>query len=228
MDDLHGIYAGRTEDYRRLTERGGAYETARLTRGNAAVAEGALTMGVPTVQPDGSTRFVGKGLEQILSPVAGDMDNFLMYAVGRSANELMGQGREHLFTRAEIKGMLALETPAFREAFSQYQQWNNGVIDFAQAKGIINPAVRRLWKRAEYLPFYRVGQGGSFSPVQGDWRGIKALTGGTDNIRDVLHNMIRNSTTLIDAAITNEARAEGGRSRRQAGRRRADGENPDR
>ena len=57
---------------------------------------------------------MGKDLSQILDPVADRLDDFLMYAVGRSARELMSQGREKLFTGAEIKGMMALETPASR------------------------------------------------------------------------------------------------------------------
>ncbi|MBK7414320.1 MAG: hypothetical protein IPJ38_03560 [Dechloromonas sp.] len=40
----------------------------------------------------------------------------------------------------------------------------------------------------------------------GEWSGIKALIGGTENIRDVLGNMIGNATMLIDAAVKNEAR----------------------
>ncbi len=54
---------------------------------------------------------------------------------GRSAHELMQQGREHLFTRAEIAGMRALETPEFRKAFNEYQDWNQAILDFAEAKG---------------------------------------------------------------------------------------------
>ena len=127
MDDLHGIY----EAERKVTgdiAPGGAYETARLTRGNRAVAEGALTMGVPKVQPDGSVRFEGKGLEQILSPVAGQMDDFLMYAVGRSAHELMRQGREQLFTKSEIAGMVALGDAGLSRGVlgvSDVQQWRS-------------------------------------------------------------------------------------------------------
>ena len=37
---------------------------------------------------------------------------------------------------------------------------------------------------------------------------IKALAGGTDNLRDVLGNMIGNAAMLIDAALVNEARQE--------------------
>ena len=88
----------------------------------------------------------------------------------------------------------------------EYQKWNNRILDFAQAKGVINPAARSMWKRTQYLPFHRVGQPGVKQVVPGDWAGIKALTGGTDNLRDILGNMIGNATMLIDVALTNEAR----------------------
>ena len=206
-DDLHGIM--RME--RELTgdlHPVGAYETARLTRGKTALIEGALTLGAPKVNPDGSHSFVGKGLKDILDPVTDRLDDFLMYAVGRSARELRSQGRERLFTKAETDAMVALKTPAFDKAFDEYQKWNTAILDFAQAKGLINPTARMMWRRTQYLPFYRVGQPGAVSPVPGDWRGIKALTGGTENLRDILGNMIGNATALIDAALTNEARRE--------------------
>ena len=204
-DDLHGIYR-MERDMTGVISPLGPYETARLTRAKHSMVEGSLLYGAPKVNADGSHGFVGKGLAKILDPVAGKLDDFLMYAVGRSARELMGQGRERLFTPAEIKGMLSLETPEFRKAFDEYQEWNRTVLDFAQAKGVINGAARSAWRRADYLPFHRVGQPGSFSPVPGDWKGIKALTGGTDNLRDVLGNMIGNAAMLMDAALSNEAR----------------------
>ena len=42
----------------------------------------------------------------------------------------MGQGRENLFTRGEVAAMLALERPAFRQAFNEYQEFNAAVISF--------------------------------------------------------------------------------------------------
>lgn len=66
--------------------------------------------------------------------------------VGRSANELMLQGREHLFTKGEICGMLALETPEARKAFAESPGLNLGVLDFAEAQGVLNPETRAKWK----------------------------------------------------------------------------------
>jgi hypothetical protein len=206
-DDLHGIM----EMERSLTggiSAGGTYETARLSRSKSAIVEGALLYGAPVVRPDGSHGFEGKGLQEILKPVSDRLDDFLSYAVGRSARELKMQGREHLFTQPEIQAMTNLETPAFATAFDEYQAWNTAIVDFAQAKGVIDPAARKLWRRTQYLPFHRVGQATVTKAVPGDWKGVNALTGGTGNLRDILGNMIGNASRLIDAALTNEARLE--------------------
>lgn len=155
---------------------------------------------------DGSFAWKGKGLEEILKPVAHSMDDALLYFVGRSARELMTQGREYLFTPGEIDGMLKLKRPEFDQAFKEYQVWNKGVLDFAEAQGVINPEARALWQRTQYLPFQRIGQPGGFKGKPGDWSGVKALTGGTENIRDILGNMTSNAAQLIDKAVKNEAR----------------------
>lgn len=206
-DDLHGVYRMERELKGGIQPRG-AYETARLTRSAASITEGALMYGTPFRKQDGSFGFVGKGLKEVLAPVTARLDDFMLYAVGRSAKELMGQGREHLFTPAEVRAMTALETPEFRQAFEGYQKWNEGVLDFAEQMGLISGAVRAKWQRTEYVPFHRVGAGTERARggMSGNWHGIKTLTGGTENIRDVLGNIIGNAAMLIDAALKNDAR----------------------
>lgn len=208
-DDLHGVYRMERDLSGEITPRG-AYETARLTRGAHAIMDGVIRYGHLVKKPDGSFGFEGKGLEAILKPVANRLEDFLLYAVGRSARELQAQGREHLFTPGEIKAMVAQETPEFRKAFAEYQAWNQGILDFAEAHGIINSHARSQWKRAEYLPFHRVGTGDQkrVGGAEGNWKGIQKLTGGTDNIRDVLGNMIGNAAMLIETALKNDARAQ--------------------
>ncbi|MDD5387883.1 MAG: hypothetical protein PHD37_00950 [Gallionellaceae bacterium] len=205
VDDLHGVYRMERELTGGIGPRG-PYESARLSRASASIADGAVRYGAPRVKPDGSFEFTGKGLEQALAPVAERLDDALLYFVGKSANELMQQGREHLFTQAEVDAMLKLKTPEREQAFRDYQDWNKGVLDFAEYHGVLNPATRKLWQRAQYLPFQRVGQPGAYKAKPGDWSGIKALTGGTENIREVLPNMIGNAAQLIDLAVKNDAR----------------------
>jgi len=206
VDDLHGVYRMERELNGGKIAPNGAYESARLSRAAQSIADGAIRYGAPVKKADGAFTWKGKGLEEILRPVAGDLDNALLYFVGRSSRELAAQGREHLFTPGEIDAMLRLRTPEFEKAFSEYQAWNSGILDFAEQQGIINPAARALWQRTQYLPFHRVAQADGFRGKPGDWSGIKALTGGTENIRDILGNMTANAAMLIDKAVKNEAR----------------------
>jgi hypothetical protein len=205
VDDLHGIYR-MERDLTGKINPNGPYESARLSRASASIADGAVRFGYPVKQADGSFKFAGKGLEEVLRPVSKNIDDALLYFVGKSANELMGQGREHLFTKGEIDAMLRLHTPERAKAFAEYQEWNKGVLDFAEAQGVINPEVRRLWQRTQYLPFHRVDQPGGLKGKPGDWAGVQALTGGTTNIKDVLGNMIGNAAMLLDKSVKNEAR----------------------
>lgn len=209
-DDFEGVYR-MERDLTGGISPVGPYETSRLSRAAYSITEGAMTIGRPVVNPDRSFSFKGKGLQQILDPVSNDIDNWTLYATGRSARELMLQGREHLFTSTEIKAMVDLETPEFKKAFDEYQKWNQGILDFAQSLGLINKESRKQWQRTQYIPFHRVNdqkttkrKGG----VEGNWDGIQALTGGTGNLSDILGNMINNASTLIGAALKNEARVE--------------------
>lgn len=205
VDDLHGIMQMERDLTGKLSSVG-PYESARLSRSAASMADGAVRFGHPVKLPDGSHKFAGKGLEEILKPVAESLDDALLYFVGRSANELMGQKREHLFTKGEIGAMLKLKTPERAKAFEDYQAWNRGILDFAEANGIINPDSRALWQRTQYLPFHRVEQPGGIKGKPGDWAGVQALTGGTTNLRDILGNVIGNAAMLLDKAAKNEAR----------------------
>lgn len=206
VDDLDGIYRMERELKGGKIDPVGPYESARLARASASIADGAVRWGHPVKNPDGSFKFAGKGLEEILKPVAESLDDALLYFVGRSARELQAQGREHLFTPGEVDGMLRLRTPEREQAFREYQTWNRGILDFAEAQGVINPESRRLWQRTQYLPFHRVGQAEGLKGKPGDWSGIKALTGGTENLRDILGNMVGNAAQLVDKAVKNEAR----------------------
>ena len=211
LDDLHGIYA-MERDVLGAIQPAGAYVASRITRGSVRLFMATLEKGVPVLRDDGSIGLEGPGLDQILKPVMSELANWKLYAVGRSARELKSQGREFLFTESELEAAASLDNPAFRKAFNQYQKWNNGILDFAQALGVIDPRQRAMWKRAEYLPFYRVatqiGAGGDRRGRPGEWGGIKALRGGMTNIRDPLENIQANAAMLIDMALKNRARQE--------------------
>jgi hypothetical protein len=81
-----------------------------------------------------------------------------------------------------------------------------GVLDFAEAQGVINPgsAPTLAAHAVPTFPSRRSAWGLKGKP--GDWAGIQALTGGTTNIKDVLGNMIGNAAMLLDKSVKNEAR----------------------
>ena len=209
MDDLHGI--ARFEKHV-AGEKGERYETARLTRGAMRVVLEAIHHGPPKRLENGDIVFRGRGLEDILEPVSDNLDAFFKYAVAVSAAELKTQGRERLIKADMIEAGLALETPARKAAFAGYQEWNKGLVDFAQSMGIIDPEARRAWRRNFYLPFHRVANQmmGERRPeaLLGDWHGIRRLTGGTANLNPIMENIVQNAATLIKVAIKNEALAK--------------------
>jgi len=219
FDDLHAI--GRMEET--LTgkvDSHGAYVTARLLRGWYGVVEGALKYGAPVVHKDGHTVFTSiesggrrwNGLLDILQPVGDRLDDFLLYITMKSARELYEQNRENMFTVDEIVSGLRLQNDIFDASYAAYLKWNEAIVDFAEAKGVVNPTQRKAWRRLFYLPFYRVTQKGAgadkVAQVPGAWRGVKALTGGTGNLRPILGNIIQNASMWIRVGLENEVRAK--------------------
>ena len=216
-DDLAGAERAMLESGQR---RGGdAFEAAQLSRAASSIVEEAFREGYPVRTRDATgdevTRFAGRdrGLHAALKPVAGrDYDDFILYAVGRSARELAGQGRERLFTAAQIESMERLGTgkPHFAEAADNLQQWFRGVTDFAIATGLISAEQRASWQRDFYIPFYREAAAPGARNVQGGRvggdSGIRRLLGGESNLRDISGNIVKNAQMMIETALVNEAR----------------------
>jgi len=235
LDDLWGIAVAETT-LKGRTKPGGMYETARLTRGLGKVMKGMVEIGAPkrlpggrivfldkdgnpsvlqTVKPDGkielqfNPKYKPWGLKQIFEPVRDDVANWGSYAVARRAEKLKAEGRENLFTNAEIKAGLALETPVFREVFDNWNKFNKQMLDFAQDAGVINPETRKLYDNGVYIPFYRADkQLGSGGKGKGIFKPIKRLFGGTSNIGNPIENIFKNSTLLLRTAVMNHARRQ--------------------
>lgn len=237
LDDLQGILAAETTMFGGQQELG-AYETGRLARSAQSIVYGALKFGAPKMMSDGRFAFVDAngnpsaiyetdkkgrprikanpkykpwGLENILKPVADNLEDFGMYAIGRRAEQLKKEGRERLFTNAEIRAMLALETPTRAKAFADWNVFNSQTLDFAQQGGVINRASRRQWETDVYLPFWRVTKQGpagakALGGIPGAMKLIRRLHGGTANLQDPILNMVQNTRMMIEAAIINHAK----------------------
>lgn len=153
-----------------------------------------------------------KSLNEILEPVAADLDNFIRYIVSKSAFELRAQKRENLFNDVEIAAGLKLETPLFEKTFKEYIQWNNGIVDFAiQYGNILTKDQVKKWNRIWYLPFWRVNKGTPKTKSNSQptaFKGIKALTGGSENLKPIIENMIGNADMLISESIKNRVKLD--------------------
>lgn len=149
--------------------------------------------------------YQGGGLEVILKDVADDLEHFGLYAIGRRAKFLMGQGREKLFSKQEIEAMLELETPERLKAFAEWNKFNKQVLNYAQSSGIINAESREQWETDVYLPFWRVDKNNRSSGAF-DGNVIKQLKGGKSNLQDPVANMFQNVKLLIHAAVVNDAK----------------------
>jgi hypothetical protein len=192
-----------------------AYVAARMTTSLGDQVAALLEHGAPVwregaVDVDG----VGQGLASVLAPVAGELDRWSAWMVGKRAAKLAGEGRENLFTPDEIRELQALN--AGREAvydavWRGYVRFKTKVLDFAQEAGVIDPEGRLLWEHDEYIPFYRVlDEGGLNAPhgkkgIASQYSGIRQLKGGKSNIGDPFENIIRNFSHLLDASIKNHA-----------------------
>lgn len=211
FDDFHGIKRAETLSGISTADQG--YANARLSRSSAELTQSIVEYGPPVWNGDAADIGKGMGLMQILKPLGPKVNLFLTYMVAKRANRLMGEGRENLFSKAEIAAGMALgqQNPEFQVAARHFATLNKQVLDFAQEAGIIDPDSRALWENADYIPFYRMIENGNVkqstnASALGKVRNqIKRLTGGDQNIGDPLENIVRNWLALTDASLKAQA-----------------------
>lgn len=218
LDRFHGLKAAE-DRLGGIPAEQSAYVAARLSTGLPSITEALLLYGAPkwqggilTIDSDAPA-----GLLDALNPVAGELDDWLGWMVGRRAKRLQAEGREHLMDQRDIESLLALSggrEAAFTKAAKDYEAIKSRVLDVAERAGILNPKKRAAWDHAEYIPFYRDDGGDDLGPGTREALEAKPLAardviqelkGGTSTIRDPLANIVRNFTTLIDASLKNEA-----------------------
>ena len=215
---------------------GRAYQTARLSRGKYAVTEGAMRWGFPVLRGDGDTNFKeihwrepkrnakgeiipGEfvhrkgGILDVWAPIEkdGKLDLLMDYMRGRAAADLKKQGRENLHSEAEIKRLVEIEkkNPGFKEAAKAYQDWNRGILEFAADSGLISRGQVDKLMRRFYVPMYRVTDPLKSPTKKASQRNrMHRLTGGTQNVRPMMENIIDNANGWISAAIENRVRQE--------------------
>ncbi|MEE4204064.1 MAG: hypothetical protein V2I45_10565, partial [Halieaceae bacterium] len=213
FDKFHGLKAAlRDAGLGSLRAEDDPYVQARLTTSLDSVMRAVMDYGHP-VWKEGIVQSEGRGLMEILQPVASQLDLWGMYMAGVRALRLRAEGRERLFTDAEIARMVQLgdENPHFKTVAKDYAEFNRRVLDFAEQAGVINPDTRALWEHADYVPFYRIADDRIQGPlgrnigIAGVKNPVKVLKGGEQNVGDIVQNIMINITNLVDSAMKNHA-----------------------
>jgi hypothetical protein len=217
LDQFHGVKLAELATIGALPVEQSAYVTSRLATGASSVMAGLLGHGQARWAANGQhlEKIEGtKGLLDILKPVEGQLDDFLGWMVANRASRLMKEGRENNFTDADIQAGLSLangKEDLFKQVAKDFADFKRSVLDIAEQAGLIDPAGRRVWDHADWIPFYRQMQNDAVKGPGGNRglskqsSGIRQLKGGDSAINDPLENILLNFQHLIDASLKNNA-----------------------
>ena len=194
------------------------------------IVAAAMRDGVPVYRKGFTTtdNFNGtqKGLLEIFSPLAatGDPDVwrcFQFYAGSKRGARLDAEGREHLFTPADLRAANAMSAQFKRDGidfdavYKDYQKWNEALVKYMKDTGVLSARDAAYFTRfGDYIPFYRQVDGEStvgpkiFSAIAGVQK-PKALKGGTEKLGDFLENVIRNASAAVESGMKNVAANRG-------------------
>ncbi len=219
VDRFHGIKLAQERNLGNLQAEQSPYVAARLSTGISSVMRGILLKGQPQWAKNKQhleKKAGTKGLLEILSPVADDIDDFIGWMVGNRAARLMNEDKENNFTKAEIKALQKLgkgKYKQFQEVAREFAAFKRSVLDVAQQAGLIDPEARKVWDLADWIPFYRqiesedstLGPTGAGKSLANKSSGVRQLHGGEDALNDPLENIIMNFHRLLDASLKNNA-----------------------
>jgi GH24 family phage-related lysozyme (muramidase) len=191
------------------------YKLRRMTRAAESMTEAAVLDGALVLKPDGSYTTTGPSLMQIFWPAVkkgwAHFDKLMEYFKARRAQELMGQGRENLFTKDEIKAGLEYgnQFPEFEKIFDQWLGFNDKMLDFYVDMNRITPetaaAIRK--NNTAYVPFFRVINriDPAFNKMGKGGRVDTRLVGGERNTNEILANILDGLHANIQSALYSRA-----------------------
>ena len=187
------------------------YKALRLAHGAYGVWQAIYHRGTINWNEAGDLVFTGKGLKQIFAPVDTKLPEFQLYMFARRGRELMQQGRENLARPDEISAGLLLgqQNPEFAEVFDEWLAFNQRMMDFYQASGILSADSRRAIEalNKNYVPFNRVMDIMQGQRVKQGGSPFMRLTGGTQNVNDIFENITGNVAHLTHLALVNQGKA---------------------
>lgn len=198
-----------------------AYILARMSRGSDGALEATLLYGKPVVKGDTlDVDVTDEGFLKVLQQLNGEQDLFLQWVAANRAKDLKGEGKEFLYSDADIRNLTRLNEGQMKDgrdratvygrALKDYNAFQKAILDVAQARGIIDADSRDVWESQFYVPFYRNMEDGTSGPSikSGLVRqyAYKKLKGSRKKLQeDLLANVLQNWAHLLSASAKNHA-----------------------
>jgi len=155
---------------------------------------------------------------------ANKLEEFAEVAGARRFMDLMKTGRDPGGVISKEQIQKTLDTFSgdddINSALERYQSFNNQLVDVLVNSGFIDKNMGELWKKAYYIPFYRlptvktaegadIETGEVDAPMVGakatNLAAAKALTGRNLRVNDFMENIIHNTYYMVGTAMKNVA-----------------------
>ena len=166
-----------------------------------------------------------QGLLEILDPVGGEVDRFLLWIAANRAAALSKDERERFFSPEDIKSLRGLNMGTMKngksrlaiyaETLKNMNELNRSVLDVARDTGLIDAeGYKRFAADIWYIPFYRqMEDDGSLSAAQTSSGAVgqylsKKLKGSERPLNDLMENVLMNWTHILSASMKNQAAVE--------------------
>jgi hypothetical protein len=195
VDNLHPLKA--VDD--------GAYELARLTRGQFGKAEHFIEHGTFDFT---TYKTNGKPLKEIIDPVAKDLDGFRAYLASKRSIEIEASGRKSGLDVEAATRVAAEGEGKFGKAATELVDYQNKTLKYLRDSGVLSEDAFGAMVEAgkNYVPFYRVitpEEGGVASKGFGPGNPVKRLKGSERDVIDPLESVIKNTYAYISIAERN-------------------------
>ena len=204
-----------------------AYMMLRLSAGSQDGAVSTLLHYGQVFDDDGALNVKKgtKGLLDVLKPVGGEVDRFLLWIAANRAANLSKDERERFFKPEDIRMLQKLNMGTMKdgssrigvyaEALKNMNELNRSVLDVARSTGLIDAdAYKRFSADIWYVPFYRqMEDDGSLSAAQTSSGAVgqylsKKLKGSDRPLNDLMENVLMNWTHILSASMKNKAAVE--------------------
>jgi len=204
-----------------------AYMMLRMSAGSQDGAVSSLLHYGQVFNDDGALNVKKgtKGLLEILDPVGGEVDRFLLWIAANRAAALSKDERERFFSPEDIKSLRGLNMgtmkngksrlAVYAETLKNMNELNRSVLDVARDTGLIDAeGYKRFAADIWYIPFYRqMEDDGSLSAAQTSSGAVgqylsKKLKGSERPLNDLMENVLMNWTHILSASMKNQAAVE--------------------